>query len=138
MNYAYAQTGGQSISIITNANGLIGRIASIGNVVVYLLIALAVVYIVWSCVRYFIMGQSGDENRKAAGLQILWGIVGLFIILSIWGIVNLLLNTFGTNNNVPTDRIPNANFVSGQSNSNSSSNPGYNFHNYPPNEYGPN
>jgi hypothetical protein len=107
---ATQSSGGGSLNQITNINGLTSRIASIGTVAVYLLTALAVVYIVWATVQYFIKGKEGDESRRAAGMNILWGIVGLFIIISLWGLVNLLLQTFGTDTTVP-NKLPQANFV---------------------------
>lgn len=105
---AYAQT----LTQINNANQLEDRLLSLADVAIYLLVSLAVLYIVWSTVQYFIKGKSGDESRKEAGMDILWGIVGLAIIVSIWGLVNIIVNTFSTNNRVPTDRFPNANFLS--------------------------
>ena len=75
---------------------------------------MAVLYIVYACVRYFVMGKEGDEGRKEAGMKILWGIVGLFIIVSLWGLVNLLVNTFPTTNQLPPNSIPTANFVTTQ------------------------
>ena len=95
---------------ITNANGLVTRLASLGDVAVYLLIALAVLWIVYSTVRYFIMGKEGDEARKEAGMNIFYVIIGLFVIVSIWGLVALLINTFPTQNQIPGN-LPSANFV---------------------------
>src|SRR5205814_5905915 len=104
----FFQSGLQPIS---DANGLIIRIASIGNVVVYLLISLAVIYIVWNVVQYFIKGKAGDESRKEAGTNVMWGILGLAIIISIWGLVNIVLGTFNTGYNRPGRPLPNADFV---------------------------
>lgn len=93
----------QALAPITNVNNLSTRILGIGNTVTYLLVALAVIYIVWNVVQYLIK-PAGDE-RKGAGMNILWGIVGLFVIVSIWGLVNILTNTFKT---TPTNQaIPN-------------------------------
>ncbi|MFA6404457.1 MAG: pilin [Candidatus Paceibacterota bacterium] len=100
---------------INNANDLFGRLMYLGNLIIYLLIALGVVYIVWNIVIYFIKGKEGDENRRESGKHIMWGIVGLAIILSVWGLVNILVNTFRTNPNEPRDRFPNADFVNSQS-----------------------
>lgn len=109
---ALAQSSGQpTLSQLNNANDVITRISSFADVVVYILVALAVVYIVYATVQYFVKGTTGDENRRAAGMQILWGIIGLAIIVSLWGLVNILLNTFATNTNAPTTRFPNANFL---------------------------
>jgi hypothetical protein len=95
---------------LNNVNDLVLRIVGIGNIVVYLLVALAIVYIIYTVVQYLIKGKEGDETRRQAGMQIFWGIVGLAIIVSLWGLVNLLLNTFWTNTSKP--KLPNANFVS--------------------------
>lgn len=93
----------QALSPITNVNNLSSRALGIGNMFTYILVALAVIYIVWNVVQYFIKANGGD--RKEVGMNIVWGIVGLFIIVSIWGLVNILTNTFKT---TPTDQaIPN-------------------------------
>jgi heme/copper-type cytochrome/quinol oxidase subunit 4 len=100
---AFAQNTG-SLTTITNVNGVATKLTSLGNIALYLLTALAVIFIVWNVVRYLIMG-SGEEGRGKAGLNILWGIIGLFVIVSIWGLVNILTGTFAT---TPTDQpIPN-------------------------------
>ncbi len=93
----------QALSPITNVNNLSTRLLGIGNIFTYILVALAVIFIVWNVVQYFIKPAGAD--RKDAGINILWGIVGLFIIVSIWGLVNIFTNTFKT---TPTDQaIPN-------------------------------
>lgn len=89
---------------ITDANGLTSKISNLGNTFVTLLISFAVIYIIWNVVRYLIAG--GEEDRKKGGMGILWGVVGLFVILSIWGLVAILTNTFSTSNNVPQDKFP--------------------------------
>ena len=102
---------------INNANDLVKKLTDIGDVVIYLLIAFAVVYIVWTTVMYFIRGQEDSAGRKEAGMRIFYGIVGLFVIVSIWGLVNILLNTFSTNTAVPTSHFPTASFTNTSSGS---------------------
>jgi hypothetical protein len=93
----------QSLSEIKNINGLSTRLLAIGDIVIYLFVSVAVVYIIWHVVQYFI--KPSKDSRKDAGMNILWGIVGLFIIVSIWGLVNIFTNTFRT---APTEQpIPN-------------------------------
>lgn len=95
---------------LNNVNDVVTRVVSIGTVIIYVLVALAFVYIVWAVVQYLVKGKEGDEARSEAGMKIFWGIVGLAIIVSLWGLVNLLINTFWTNTNRPD--LPTANFVS--------------------------
>jgi len=107
---------------ITDVNSLTAKLVGIGNTVIYLLVALAVIYIIWNTVQYFIKGSDEEGARKKTGMQILWGIVGLAIILSIWGLVGILTNTFrttpasqpipnlgngyGTGGGIPANQIP--------------------------------
>jgi len=92
---------------VTNSSSLFDAIRSILNAVIPIIIALAVVYILWGIVQSFVKG--GDDERKAGHMKILYGIIALFIMISIWGLVNILVNTTGLNNQVPTNQIPNLN-----------------------------
>lgn len=59
-----------------------------------LLISLAVVYFVWQVFKYAV---AGDEEAKAqAKTQMIWGIGGIFVMVSVWGLVGILQSTFGT------------------------------------------
>lgn len=72
----------------------------IGNSVIPLFFALAVVMFIWGVVQYVINGD--DEAKKTKGKQfMIWGIVGLAVMVSIWGLVNILTNTFGVRNYIP-------------------------------------
>ena len=89
---------------ITNVNTLASRLLAIGNIVLYLLIALAVIFIVWNVVMALIKGGDPAAKKIALG-NIGYGVLGLAIIVSIWGLVNILTETFNT---VPTRQaIPN-------------------------------
>lgn len=80
-------------SAITDVNSLASKTRDIINLATYFLVAIAVLFIVYNIVFYFIRST---EERGKHGMNILWGIVGLFLILSIWGLVNILLGTFQT------------------------------------------
>ena len=88
---ALAQT-----NTITDVNGVTSKLVGIGNTAIYLLVSLAVIFIIWNIVIYFIKGSSDEAARGKAGWSILWGIIGLAVILSIWGLVNILTGTFKT------------------------------------------
>ncbi|OGG54684.1 hypothetical protein A3D62_03285 [Candidatus Kaiserbacteria bacterium RIFCSPHIGHO2_02_FULL_49_11] len=62
------------------------------NLVVPIIIALAVLGFFWGAFKYF---SSGDENTIAEGRKFLgWGLLGLFVAVSIWGILRILVQTF--------------------------------------------
>ncbi len=55
---------------------------------------------VWGVVK-FMMSQ--DSSEREQGKQfIIWGIVGLAVMFSVWGLVDLLGTTFNVNKTVPT------------------------------------
>ena len=89
---------------ITDVNSLTAKLTNLGNTFIQLLIAFAVIWIIYNVVRYIMKADSDD--RKPIGNAILWGIVGLFIILSIWGLVRILSNTFRTDSTAPTNQYP--------------------------------
>lgn len=60
------------------------------------LISLAVVWFIWNVIQYTI---SDDEEKKGkAKEQMIWGIIGIAVIVSIWGLVAILRNMFGADN----------------------------------------
>lgn len=60
--------------------------------IIPLFYALAFIMFLIGIVRYFFFG--GEEAREKGKQFIVWGLVGFFVIFSVWGIVRLLLATF--------------------------------------------
>ena len=70
-------------------------IGVINTVVVPFIGALAFLVFIWGVVKYFFF-SAGDETKLAEGRQfIFWGILGIVVLFSVWGFVNLLLSTLG-------------------------------------------
>ena len=88
---------------VTDANSLINKVDDLINVAVWMLVSLAVLFIVWNGVQ-FIRHSASPDDRGTYRDAMLWGVVGLFLIISIWGLVLILQGTFGTNttSNAPT------------------------------------
>ncbi len=107
----YSSGGISGTNVVTDAESLTKKLADLGNVAIYLLVALAIIFIVWNVVASLI--YSSDPSKKTVALgNIGYGIAGLAIIVSIWGLVNILIGTFRTTpNNAPTERFPNADFI---------------------------
>jgi len=86
---------------------LLTHILNLINVyIIPLLVALAVLALFWGIVKY--IWGSGAEG-KADGVKIITaGVIGLVVMLSIWGIIAIVGNTLGINNvqniNTPTIR----------------------------------
>jgi hypothetical protein len=62
------------------------------NFLIPTLAGLALVYVLWS-IASFILNAANEEARKTGRTKIVWGIVGLFVIVSIWGILAIVDNT---------------------------------------------
>jgi uncharacterized membrane protein len=63
------------------------------NTLIPILITLGVVYFIWGVIKY-VTAKDPDAQKEARSVMIS-GIIGLFVIVSIWGLVNLISNTFG-------------------------------------------
>ena len=61
------------------------------NEAIYLVIALAVITFIWNVYKYFIIADV--ENKKEASKYVMFSVIGLFVILSFWGLVNIVSNT---------------------------------------------
>ncbi len=69
------------------------------NPIITLLFALAVVYFLWG-VSQFILNSESDEAREKGKMHMIWGIVGIFIMIAVFGIIRLIANTFGLDTSV--------------------------------------
>jgi hypothetical protein len=81
----YRPTGGISDLLVWFKNLL--------NALVPILIALAVVWFIWNVFQFVI--KEGDDREKAKDAMI-WGIVAIAVMVSVWGLVAVLTSTFGT------------------------------------------
>jgi len=67
------------------------------NPLIVLLFALAVVYFIYGIARY-LLSPDNEEIRKSSKQHMLWGVIGMFIMVSVFGILSLIINTFGIEN----------------------------------------
>lgn len=63
------------------------------NSVIPLLFALALAGFVYGIIKYF-LNPENEEQKKAGKNFMIWGIVAIFVMVSIWGLVGLLSGTF--------------------------------------------
>lgn len=75
-------------------SSILGVFASLVNQLIPLTMALALLAFFWGLVKY--IWSSGNEEGKADGKKIMIaGIVGLFVMVSVWGLVGIIAQTFG-------------------------------------------
>ena len=85
-----------------------GMIDFVNKTVIPLIIALAILIFIWGMFQYFILGAADDEKKGAGKQLMLWGLIGFVVMFSLVGIINLLVNAVGLNNNgsLVTPTIP--------------------------------
>ena len=92
--YAYGST---ALSNNAGVGSLVRLFSNVLDWAVPTLIACAVVYFLYGVLQYVIMGDDEEKKEKAKS-TILYGIVGIFVMVSVYGLVKLVQDTFGINN----------------------------------------
>lgn len=77
---------------------LIGIIIGYLGLAIPLILSLSIVVFIYGVYKYFI---KIDAEKKEAGNFILYGVLGFFLMLSFWGLVNILINTFRLDTRIP-------------------------------------
>jgi len=67
----------------------------ISNSIIPLIFALAIVMFVWGVVQFFILNADEEAKRTQGKQFMIWGIIALAVMVSVWGLVNILGTTFG-------------------------------------------
>lgn len=74
---------------------LLNRISDvILNPVIYLLFAVALIVFIWGIFQ-MVSAAASEEARITGRRNIMWGIIGMLIMVSVYGILNVVLGTFG-------------------------------------------
>ncbi|MEK9132051.1 MAG: hypothetical protein AAB447_04050 [Patescibacteria group bacterium] len=61
------------------------------NDIIVVILALGVMWVVYLA---FVLIKAEGEKKDEARNSILYGLVGIFVMVSVWGLVNILVNTF--------------------------------------------
>lgn len=64
------------------------------NPIIYLLFAAALLIFLWGVIE-FIMNSENAEKKKEGAQHILWGVIGLAIMFSVLGIIQVIKGTIG-------------------------------------------
>jgi uncharacterized membrane protein YidH (DUF202 family) len=74
--------------------GLMSTMAGILNALIPFLITIALIVFIWGVIQYVSAGEDEEKRGKGRNLMIN-GIIALFVIVSVWGLVAVLNSTFG-------------------------------------------
>lgn len=67
----------------------------INNVAVPLLFAIAFIVFLYGIARAYIFSSGEPEEVQKGHKLILWGLIAFVVMISVWGLVNVVANTFG-------------------------------------------
>ncbi len=82
-----------AITMAATISDIINKILDILQTVIPLLVAIAVIYFLWGVVQF--ITSAGDETKRTEGRnKIIYGLIGLAVMIAVWGLVNILLQTF--------------------------------------------
>lgn len=86
----------------SDVEGTLGQIKNILNLIIGLLFVLVTLWFIWGIVQY-VMASGDEEKIKDGKNHMIWGIIGMAVMAGAWGIVNILLQTFGVGSaSIPT------------------------------------
>lgn len=96
----FAQSSG-----FTSLDDSLSTISNFMNRLIPFVIGLAALIFIIGLIQ-FVTSGGDEEKRKAARDTIIWGIIIIFVMTSVWGLVGILGSTFGLNNDVNQIDIP--------------------------------
>ena len=71
---------------------ILARVRGLVAALVPLIIGLAVLYFLWGVLQY-VTASDSDKQKQATGTMVM-GVIVLFVMVSVWGLVALLQDTF--------------------------------------------
>lgn len=79
----------------------------INGILVPFLFAVALALFIYGAFTFLILSGGEEESREAGRRYMLWGILAFVIIVSVWGITELIAQGLGFERENITDLIPN-------------------------------
>lgn len=88
-------------SNIQNFKGVVDcLIGGILTPLISLAMGLALVYFLWGVIKY--IRQAGDQKSREEARKVMsFGIIALFVMVSVWGLVRIITETLNLNNQEP-------------------------------------
>lgn len=90
----------------TTFTTILSTIGGLINQIIPILIAGALAYFIYGVIKFVISTDADD--KEAARKVVVQGVIGLFVIVSVWGLVGVVQSTFGvgTGSSLNASQIP--------------------------------
>ena len=90
----------------TDVQGILLTVQDILNIIIPIIMTLALLYFFWGLANY-ILGVGDEEKRKAGREMMIYGIIALFVMAAVWGLVRVVGTTFGVQTNTGAGSVVN-------------------------------
>jgi len=90
---AHAQKAPSEIGGATIGTYLSSIVGFINAYLIPFIFAIAFIVFIWGVFQYFIAGGANEEQRDKGKQLVMWGIIGFVVMVSVWGLINLVTNT---------------------------------------------
>ncbi len=83
---------------------IVGKILDVLEQVVVIIVGLGLLAFLYGIFNY--LTNYSDEKKREESIQyITYGLLGLFVMVSVWGLVGILTGTFNLENAIPQIKI---------------------------------
>ncbi len=79
---------------VANLQALIAMLIGLGNQIIPLFFLLALLAFFWGVIKYIYKGGSNPQEMASARSYMIYSIVGIAVMMSVWGLALFLKNSF--------------------------------------------
>ena len=82
---------------------LLTRVTGLLNQIIPILLIIGTIVFLWGVITFLLAGANEEKRAEARSLMI-YGLIGLFVMVAVWGIVNVIVGFVipGGNTGIPT------------------------------------
>jgi len=84
----------------TTFSSVVSYIVGVLNLLIWLLVGVGLLVFIWGILKYIASGGDMEKAKEGRRFMIL-GIIGLAVMLSVWGLVNIITNTLELDSDAP-------------------------------------
>lgn len=77
------------------AGTIVDNVRNLLNAIIPILLIIGTIVFLWGVIMFLTAGAD-EEKRASARSLMIYGLVGLFVMVAVWGIVNVLVGFTGT------------------------------------------
>ena len=99
------------VALAADLGTILGKVAGIIDGLTPVVVGLALLFFFWGLALFIL--NAGDEEKRSKGRSIMiWGVIAIFVILTVFGLVSVLQETFSLESDLDPDSniIPSVDF----------------------------